>query len=395
MSETKTKNNHVSFSLTAWRRFRKDTLAMVGLSGVILMFLFALLVPFIANNRPFFLLADGQMSFPFLRYLFAPDSSETFIEQVFNFMLLFSLPAVVICFICKRKFLLRNILLAVFALLLLIPFFATRPRLDKTCWRDVVSENGYFAVFAPIPYGPYETVANHYEKPSSAHLFGADQTGRDVLVRMLYGARVSLAVGLFATLLALIIGTTIGMSVGYYRGYLDLFVMRVVEIIMCFPTFLLLLILMSMLKDRGFNQSILLVIMVLGFTGWIGLCRLVRGEVLKQRVLPYIASCEATGLPVPQIMFRHLLPNVSGPILISFTFGVAGAILSESGLSFLGFGVQAPTASWGALLRQAFEDPLEYWHLTLCPGTALFITVCAFNFTGEGLRKVFDPKSGN
>jgi peptide/nickel transport system permease protein len=150
---------------------------------------------------------------------------------------------------------------------------------------------------------------------------------------------------------------------------------------------------MSMLKDKGFGQSILLVITVLGLTGWIGLCRLVRGEVLKQRVMPYIISCEATGIPVSRIMFRHLLPNVSGPILISFTFGVAGAIIAESGLSFLGFGVQAPTASWGALLRQAFEDPLEYWHLTLCPGAALFITVCAFNFTGEGLRKIFDPKA--
>jgi len=384
---------NVSFSSTAWHRFRKDSLAMIGLGGVAVMFLLALFVPLLANNRPFFLLANGEASFPFLRYLFAPDSSEILIEQIFNYMLLFFIPASLIYFVFKKHIKTRNILLIISASALLIPFFLTQRRLDKTCWRDEVKKNHYFAVFAPIPYGPYESTAAHYAKPSVRHLFGADQTGRDVLVRMLYGARVSLAVGLFATLLALVIGTIIGLCVGYYRGRLDLFVMRVVEIIMCFPTFLLLLILMSMLKDKGFSQSILLVIMVLGLTGWIGLCRLVRGEVLKQRILPYIVSCEATGVPVSRIMFRHLLPNVSGPILISFTFGVAGAIIAESGLSFLGFGVQSPTASWGALLRQAFEDPLEYWHLTLWPGAALFITVCAFNFTGEGLRKIFDPKA--
>ena len=385
-------NDKTNFSSNAWRRFRKDSLAIIGLIGVILIFLIALFAPILANNRPFLLLIDGKVTYPFLRYLFAPDSSEIIIEQIFNYILLFFIPASLIFLIFKKHRTLRNIFLLVFASLLLIPFFLTHQRLDKTCWREVVKQKKCFAIFAPIPYGPYESTDKHYAKPSSEHYFGADQTGRDVLVRMLYGARVSLAVGLFATLLSLVIGTTIGMYVGYYRGKIDLIVMRIVEIIMCFPTFLLLLILMAMLKDRGFNQSILLIIMVLGFTGWIGLCRLVRGEVLKQRALPYIASCEASGVPVPRIMFYHLLPNVSGPILISFTFGIAGAIIAESGLSFLGFGVQAPTASWGALLRQAFEDPLEYWHLTLCPGAALFVTVCAFNFTGEGLRKVFDPQ---
>ncbi|MDD5726934.1 MAG: ABC transporter permease [Victivallales bacterium] len=390
-----TVKTELSFAKTAWRRFRKDGLAMTGLIGVGLMFILTLLTPLIANSRPFFLLADGKVSFPFLRYLFAPDSSEILIEQIFNYLLLFAVPLAVVYLSTRNHRRLRKILLFILALLLLIPFFLTPPRLDKTCWRKNIAEHHYCAVFAPVPYGPCESVAEPYAPPSKAHWFGTDQTGRDVLVRMLYGARVSLAVGLFATSLSLVIGTALGMWVGYYRGTLDLLVMRVVEIIMCFPTFLLLLILMSMLMDQGFSQSILLVIIVLGLTGWIGLCRLVRGEVLKQRVLPYIVSCEATGIPVPGIMLRHLLPNVSGPILISFTFGVAGAIIAESGLSFLGFGVQSPTASWGGLLRQAFEDPLEYWHLTLCPGMALFIMVCAFNFTGEGLRKIFDPQAGN
>ena len=216
--------------------------------------------------------------------------------------------------------------------------------------------------------------------------------GRDVASRLIAGSRVSLAVGLGATFLALFIGTAVGLAAGFFRGWFDLIVMRIVEIVMCFPTFLLLLILMSILGDRKFEQSILIVIGVIGLTGWIGAAFLVRGETLRQRALPYIESGIVSGLPVRRILFVHLLPNISGPLLISFTFGVAGAILAESGLSFLGFGVRPPTASWGGLLRQAFDDPLSYWHLTLFPGVALFWAVLSFNFSGEGLRKVFSPK---
>ena len=274
----------------------------------------------------------------------------------------------------------------------MLPCCLTQARLDKTDYRRQVEQSGAHAVFAPIPYGPFEIVATPFEAPGRTHWLGADDIGRDVASRMIYGARASLAVGLFATAIALAIGTLVGMAAGYYRGWFDLLVMRLVEILLCFPTFLLLLILMSILKDRKFEQSILIVIAVIGLTGWIGLAFLVRGEVLKQRALPYIQSCEVVGIPVWRTMLVHLLPNIAGPILISFTFGVAGAILAESGLSFLGFGVQPPTASWGGLLRQAFDDPLAYWHLTLFPGLALFIAVLAFNFTGEGLRKALAPR---
>jgi peptide/nickel transport system permease protein len=209
---------------------------------------------------------------------------------------------------------------------------------------------------------------------------------------MIYGARVSLAVGFLATGVSIFIGALLGLSGGYFGGWVDISLMRVVEIIICFPTFLLLLILMAIMMDYKYEQSILLVIAVIGFTGWTGLTRLVRGEVLKERALPYIKSCESLGLPVWRIMLFHLLPNISGPIFVTFTFAVAGAILAESGLSFLGFGVQAPTASWGELLRQASENPFLHWHLTLWPGLALFFTVCSFNFAGEGLRKALDPR---
>ena len=151
---------------------------------------------------------------------------------------------------------------------------------------------------------------------------------------------------------------------------------------------------MAIFRDYKFEQSILIVIGVIGLTGWIGVCQLVRGEVLRQRELPYIQSCIASGISTWRTLFRHLLPNVAAPVIITFTFSVAGAILAESTLSFLGFGVQPPTASWGGLLRQAYENPLDYWHLMVIPGAALFFAVCGFNFTGEGLRAVLDPKSG-
>ncbi|QSH41096.1 ABC transporter permease [Lentisphaerota bacterium ZTH] len=388
-----TTDHNISFTRTAWRRFKTEKLAMTGLIGIIMLALLALLTPLLANNRPLLIISDHGVSMPFLRYIFAPDSTESFIEQVFNYSLLYLPLMAIICLAVRSRTGLRALLLGLTAALLLLPFLLTGYRLDKTNWRERVKLQNSRALFAPVPFGPYEQTAEPYLKPDGTHLLGTDQIGRDILSRMLYGTRVSLAVGLFATVLSLIIGTIIGMCAGYFRGRFDLISMRIVEVILCFPTFLLLLILMAIFKEAEFNQSILLVILVLGLTGWIGLCRLVRGETLKQRILPYIASCEATGLPVSKIMLFHLLPNITGPILISFTFGVAGAILAESSLSFLGFGVQAPTASWGELLRQAFANPFEYWHLTLWPGLALFFSVCAFNFTGEGLRKVFDPKA--
>jgi peptide/nickel transport system permease protein len=388
-------NKDFSFFRNAWSRYRSDPLAMVGLYGVILLIGVAVMAPLLSNSRPLLLYRDGQLTFPFWRYIFAPDSIESLVEKVFNYFLLFLPCAGIIWFFLRRhakKMLF--ICIGTMAILLTIPFFLASPHVDKNDWRadTAMLKGNNMVIFAPVKFGPFELVGLPYEKPSRRYWLGTDQIGRDVLARMIYGSRVSLAVGVFATAIAMIIGTIVGICSGYYRGKLDLILMRIVEIIICFPTFLLLLILMSMLIGRKFEQSTLIVIAVIGFTGWIGLCGLVRGETLKNRILPYIQSCEATGLPVWRIMLFHLLPNISGPILISFSFGVAGAILAESGLSFLGFGVQAPTASWGGLLRQAFDDPFAYWHLTLCPGLALFIAVCSFNFTGEGLRKILDPR---
>ena len=376
----------------AVRRFWSDRPARLGVALIVLLVVPAIAAPLLANGRP--LVAWGGeagMRFPFLSAFFAPDSTEFLVEQIFNYLLIF-LPVWAVAHFLIRRRAARRVLLGVFAALLLIPFLLADRRLDKTDYRRQVQANREHAVFAQIPFGPFESVGEPFQPPARTHWLGTDEAGRDVASRMIYGARASLAVGLFATAIALVIGTLVGLLAGYFRGTFDLLVMRLVEVMLCFPTFLLLLILMSILKDRKFEQSILVVIAVIGLTGWIGLTFLVRGEVLKQRALPYVQSCLVAGLPVWRILLVHLLPNITAPILISFTFGVAGAILAESGLSFLGFGVQPPTASWGGLLRQALDNPFDYWHLMLFPGLALFLAVLGFNFTGEGLRKAFSPR---
>lgn len=384
-------------TLNALKRvLKKDYLAILGLLGIAGMLLVAILAPLLANGRPLLVYKSGSFAMPFLHYIFAPDSAEVTVEKIFNFLLLYlPLSALGCLWFFKRfsgKF--RLSFLLILAALAALPFIFTKNRLDKTNWLKIRNEmkQGEFAIFAPVPYGPFQNLAKPYEKSSWKHIFGTDDIGRDVFARMVYGARVSLAVGFLATALSIIIGIILGMLAGYFGGRTDMVLMRIVEIVICFPTFLLLLILMAIMMDYKYEQSILLVIAVIGFTGWTGLTRLVRGEVLTQRVLPYIQSCESLGLPVWRIMLFHLLPNISGPIFVTFTFAVAGAVLAESGLSFLGFGVQAPTASWGELLRQASEDPFLHWHLTLWPGLALFLTVCSFNFAGEGLRKALDPR---
>lgn len=380
------------------RRFFSDRSALAGVVLILLMVGVAVFAPLLANEKPLMVIsATGEWSFPAFRGLFSTRSPEIFIELGFNYCLC-CLPAfaVILLILRRESRVWKSVGLLTVAAVLLTPFLFHSVKFDGTNWREEIPkirQAGGFVLTAPIPYGPFETIGTPYEEPSKEHWLGVDHSGRDVAARMIYGARVSSAVGFLATGISLLIGTFLGLLAGYRGGKTDLAIMRLVEIVICFPTFLLLLILMSIMLDYDSRQSILLVILVIGFTGgWPGLCCLVRGETLKQRALPYISAAESMGVPTRRILFAHLLPNVSGPIFVTFTFNVAGAILAESSLSFLGFGVQDPAASWGELLRQAFPDPVTYWHLTLWPGLAIFLAVCAFNFVGEGLRKALSPK---
>ena len=377
-------------------KLKEDKFALFGVGAIFFLLVLAIFAPLLANGRPFLLLnrTTGEVSYPFLYYIFAPDNTEKSIEIICNYLMLFLPLYGVIELIFHRAKLIKYLLLIIVAGLLVIPFSLCKSKIDKTDWRKLAKENNSLAIFAPIPYGPYEQIAEPYSKPSATHILGTDDIGRSLAARIIYGARISLSVGIFSSLIAVLIGSTIGLYIGYFKGKTDLFIMRIIEIISCFPTFLLLLILMSMLKDNKFEQSVILIIPVIGLSSWVGLTLLVRGEVLKQSALPYIVSCKSLGIPLKSTLFRHLLPNVFSIVLISFSFSVAGAILAESSLSFLGFGVQQPCASWGGLLRQSFEDPLSYWHLTLFPGLALFLAVIGFNFAGEGIRKALDSKQG-
>ncbi len=385
--------NH-SYFLYIWHCFKKNKLSMVGFGGIFFLIVVAIFAPVIANSRPLCMFTSQGIEFPFFYYIFSPNSSEVLVGKVFNYLMLYLFFGLFIFLIFRKYKKLRLYLLLTLGLMLTIPFFSVKSVLDKTDWKYRTSnlQKSEFAITTPVPYGPFDIVGSPYETSSAKHLLGTDNIGRDVLSRIIYGARVSIAVGIFATLISLILGTSVGLISGYFGGVTDLFAMRIVEIIICFPTFLLLLILMATMMDLKFEQSILVVIPIIGFLGWTGLSRIVRGEVLKQRSMQYVQACESLGMSHWRIMFVHLLPNVSGPILVSAVFMVAANVLAESGLSFLGFGVQPPTASWGELLKEAFADPLRYWNLTLWPGLLIFYTVLSFNLVGEGLRKSIDCK---
>lgn len=222
--------------------------------------------------------------------------------------------------------------------------------------------------------------------PSDAHPFGTDDVGRDVLARMIYGARVSLTVGLVATLISLVIGSLLGALAGYYGGAADWIVSRTIEVVLCFPLLFVVLAIVAL-----FKPSLYTILIAIGLTSWTTEARFMRGEILKVRELEYAIAARASGARDFRIIFRHLLPNAAAPVLVSSSFGVASAVMTESALSFLGFGVPVPTASWGSILSAAYEHIDYAWWLALFPGLAIFSTVAAFNVIGDRLREALDP----
>jgi peptide/nickel transport system permease protein len=246
------------------------------------------------------------------------------------------------------------------------------------------------ALLAPVlaPWDPHRPdVKKILTAPNGKHLFGTDQLGRDVLSRMLYGARISLAVGFVSVGIATLVGIVLGSLAGYHGRSTDAVIMRLVDLMLVFPSFFLLLAVLAFLRP-----SIWTIMSVIGLTSWMRVARLVRAEFLSLKEREFVVWSQAIGARSVRIIWRHILPNAMAPVLVAMTLGIPAAILTESGLSFLGLGVQPPTATWGNILNEG-KDAIEIaWWLSFYPGLAILVTVLAYNLLGEGIRDALDPR---
>ncbi|OQY22282.1 MAG: peptide ABC transporter permease [Desulfobacteraceae bacterium 4572_35.2] len=245
------------------------------------------------------------------------------------------------------------------------------------------------AIMAPLiaPDPGFVDISRQLQPPSVASWLGTDDLGRDVFSRIAYGARISLLVGFVAVGIATAVGIVLGAIAGYYGGWVDIVVMRFVDIMLCFPSFFLILAVIAFLEPSIWN-----IMIIIGLTGWMGVARLVRAEFLSLREREFVLAIRSLGASDARIILRHILPNALSPVLVSAALGIAGAILTESALSFLGIGVQPPTPSWGNMLIAGKQTLGTAWWLSVFPGLAILITVLGYNLLGEGVRDALDPR---
>lgn len=320
------------YSAIVWRQFSRSRLAVASLAFVTLLAAMAVLSPVVANDRPVLLRYKGEWSMPAIR-----------------------LPAH-----------LKDV--------------------DFQRLKDDPS-SGAWMIMPIVPHRPgsYDLDAV-LSPPSLRHPLGTDGDGRDVAAQLVWGARISLSVGIVAVGLAVAIGIVLGALAGFYGGWVDIAVSRLIEVMMCFPAFFLILAVLAFVGPSIYN-----IMAVIGVTGWTGTARLVRGEFLKLRKREFVVAAVVSGARDRRIILRHILPSALAPVLVSASFGIAGAILVESSLSFLGFGVPPSTPSWGSILSQAQQFMDIGWWLTLAPGFAIFATITAYNIVGEAIRDAVDP----
>jgi peptide/nickel transport system permease protein len=334
------RGNGRGYAAAVWRNFRQNKLAVAGLWIVAVMFALSYLAPVIANNKPVYMRWNGRAYLPAVADLFP-----------FNLFLKYR-------------------------------------ELGAVDYSQLRDEGKVSGLMPPVPFSPYETnLARKLESPSPRHCMGTDDLGRDVCSRMIHGAEVSLKVGFVAVGIALVVGLFFGSLAGYYGGVADLVISRLIEVVMCFPFFFLILSVIAFLPPSIFN-----IMVVIGITRWTAIARYARGEFMKIKRQEFAQAARALGARDHKIIFRHILPNSIAPVLVTATFGIANAILIEAALSFLGLGVQPPTASWGGILSSAREFISVAWWLATFPGLAIFLTVTAYNLAGEGLRDATDPR---
>lgn len=320
-----------------WRRFKHNPVALTGFYVVCVFVFLALFADFIANDKPYYTQYKGQAHFPIFRsYLVA------------------------------------------------LKLAKPTPELLNADFKKL---DGAVSVFPPIPYRPSSiNLLEPLEPPSARHWFGTDKLGRDVMAGMIHGSRVSLSIGFVAVGIAVLIGVVLGGIAGYFGSWTDLAISRLFEVMLSIPTFFLLITIAALLPP-----SIFLTMFIIGATSWVGIARFTRNEFLKIRNLDYVTAAIALGVSDRKVMFKHILPNALAPVIVSVVLGIAGAILVESSLSFLGIGVPAELVTWGSILHEASTTTYAWW-LAVFPGFAIFITVLAYYLVGEGLREVLDPR---
>lgn len=327
-----------SYGQIVWRQFKKNRPALASLWGIGLLALVALTADLIAGDKPYYMEYKGKSYYPAFRqygvYLGVMDWPKE-LKRHRNFKKL------------------------------------------KTDAR----------IFPLIPYGPGEIrLAEKYAPPSREHWLGTDRLGRDVLAGLVHGSRYALTIGLVSVGISMCIGLLLGAAAGYFGGWIDLVLSRFFELWAAIPSFFLIL-----TSAAFFPPSLFFIMVIIGLTSWVGIARLTRSQFLQVRSYDYVSAARSLGYSNRRIMFRHILPNAIGPILIPAAFGVAGAILAESGLSFLGVGVPAEAITWGSLLAGARSNTAAWW-LVVMPGMAIFLTVTLYNLLGDGLRDALDPK---
>ncbi|MFM7773775.1 MAG: ABC transporter permease [Candidatus Kapaibacterium sp.] len=345
MSTAEPTARHESYGAYVRRQFRKHTLGVISLYTVLTLGVVAILADVLANEKPLAASVSGSVTFPV--------------------------------------------------------FKAYGVSLGVTTWttdegqRDWQQTTYDWVLFPPVPYAmttvDKTAIKEKDRRPSSRHWLGTDDIGRDVLAGLIHGSRYALSIGFIAMGIALLIGISLGSVAGYFGGWIDLVISRLIEIFISLPTFFLVITIVAMTQDTVTEGRLLLIMAVIGLTSWTGIARLVRAEVLRVRNLEFVSAAQALGYGRARIILVHVLPNSLGPVLVSAAFGIASAILIESTLSFLGFGVPPTVITWGSLLARS-RGFINMWWLATFPGILIFITVSAYNLIGDALRDATDPR---
>lgn len=339
-SASQPKKNDQSYWRLVRRQYRKNGLAMTALYFIFFMFAVAIFADFIANDKPIVCSYKGTFYAPVLKDYLVGLGISSYDRELVN-----------------------------------------------ADWKSLKYD---WKIFPPVKYtGNGTDLISSFDRPfqsGSDHYLGTDQVGHDVLAGLIHGSRISLSIGFVSMGLAAAIGIILGALAGYFGGWVDILISRLIELFLNFPTFFLIIVIVSF-----FDANIWLVMLVIGMTGWMGIARFVRGEILRVRNLEYITAANSLGFGATRIIFRHVLPNALAPVLVSVAFGIAGAILLESSLSFLGFGVPATIVTWGSALNQATSN-MNAWWMAIFPGLMIFLTVVSYNLIGDGLRDATDPR---